>query len=337
MDCETTAMSKNTEIEKTGMVDEDDDDVLCIPNPGRKLEPRPPPFLTKTYDMVDDPKTNSYITWNSSGTGFVISDHNNFSAHVLPTFFKTTNFSSFVYQLNSYGFRKISWERYEYGNQWFQAGKKHWLKNIKRRGQVQQPERSQTGKKRTRARASFTPDQGSTNVTVESKLDAMITEQNEMKRNIQTLKQNLDDMEGQLTSLEIPKLPELEDEKTSIAFFLKQFTEYLKKKKTDDNSRRQRLDGSQNTEHQVEPMVNIQGSEVENTAEITENGRFWMGILEGDDAGFESNEGHVYLDDLDSKAMIDEMMAANMQNEIIIDPKPSDRDEDDDHHLQLWT
>ncbi|KAL3643544.1 hypothetical protein CASFOL_014359 [Castilleja foliolosa] len=316
MDCEATLMLKNTGNE------DDDDDVLFIPKPGRKLEPRPPPFLTKTYDMVDDPKTNSYITWNSSGTGFVIFDHNNFSAHVLPTFFKTTNFSSFVYQLNSYGFRKISWER------------------TSKEG-VNNPNGLNPGKKRAR----FTPDRDSLNVTIESKLDTIITEQNEMKQNIKAIKQNLDDMEGQIKSLETPKLPEFEDEKTSPAFFLKQFMEYLKKEKpetSDDNSKRQRLDDSQNTEHPVEPkekITSVQDPNVEKFAEITESGEFWMGILEGDDAGFDSKEGDRYLDDLDSKAMIEEMMASNvaMQNEIIIDAKPSDRDEEEDHHLQLWT
>lgn len=69
---------------------------------GAKREPGIAPFVTKTYDMVEDPNTNSVICWSSSGSSFVISDHNRFSFELLPKYFKHTNMSSFVYQLNNY-------------------------------------------------------------------------------------------------------------------------------------------------------------------------------------------------------------------------------------------
>lgn len=97
-------------------------------------EPGIPPFVTKTYDMVEDPNTNSIICWSPSGTSFIIWDHNRFSFEILPKYFRHTNMSSFVYQLNNYGFKKIGLQKWEYGHYWFQAGKKHLLANIKRRG-----------------------------------------------------------------------------------------------------------------------------------------------------------------------------------------------------------
>lgn len=61
-----------------------------------------PPFLTKVYEMVNDPKSNAIISWSSSGTSFTVWDHHIFSREILPKYFRHDNFSSFVYQLNNY-------------------------------------------------------------------------------------------------------------------------------------------------------------------------------------------------------------------------------------------
>lgn len=93
----------------------------------------PPPFLTKTYEMVDDSNTDHVVSWNRGGQSFVIWDPHAFSTTLLPRFFKHNNFSSFVRQLNTYGFRKIDPERWEFANEAFQKGNKQLLRNIKRR------------------------------------------------------------------------------------------------------------------------------------------------------------------------------------------------------------
>lgn len=62
----------------------------------------PPPFLTKTYDMVDDPTTNHIVSWSRGGSSFVVWDPYSFAMNLLPRFFKHNNFSSFVRQLNTY-------------------------------------------------------------------------------------------------------------------------------------------------------------------------------------------------------------------------------------------
>lgn len=62
----------------------------------------PPPFLLKTYMLVEDPATDDVISWNADGTAFVVWQPAEFARDLLPTLFKHSNFSSFVRQLNTY-------------------------------------------------------------------------------------------------------------------------------------------------------------------------------------------------------------------------------------------
>ncbi|KAL3624227.1 hypothetical protein CASFOL_033043 [Castilleja foliolosa] len=63
---------------------------------------RIPKFLTSAYKIVDDPDTNSVVSWSFSGNSFIIWDHIKFTAEILPKFFKHNNLASFVYQLYYY-------------------------------------------------------------------------------------------------------------------------------------------------------------------------------------------------------------------------------------------
>lgn len=60
------------------------------------------PFLNKCYEMVDDESTDSIISWGQSNESFVIWDVTEFSVQLLPRYFKHSNFSSFIRQLNIY-------------------------------------------------------------------------------------------------------------------------------------------------------------------------------------------------------------------------------------------
>nr|XP_043637544.1 heat stress transcription factor B-3 [Erigeron canadensis] len=93
----------------------------------------PSPFLLKTYMLVDDPATDDVVSWNSDGTGFVVWQPAEFSRDLLPTLFKHSNFSSFVRQLNTYGFRKVATSRWEFCNERFHKGHKELLCQIRRR------------------------------------------------------------------------------------------------------------------------------------------------------------------------------------------------------------
>lgn len=105
-----------------------------LPKPLRGLhEAGPPPFLTKTFEMVDDPETDPIVSWGETGCSFVVWDPHKFATNLLPNYFKHSNFSSFIRQLNTYGFRKVHLDRWQFANAGFQKGKKHLLKKIKRR------------------------------------------------------------------------------------------------------------------------------------------------------------------------------------------------------------
>ncbi|KAK6583693.1 hypothetical protein PZA11_003423 [Diplocarpon coronariae] len=100
-------------------------------------------FIHKLYNMLEDQSIQHLISWSNSAESFVMSPSNDFSK-VLSQYFKHTNISSFVRQLNMYGFHKVSdvfhtgspesplWE-FKHGNGNFKRGDLVGLREIKRR------------------------------------------------------------------------------------------------------------------------------------------------------------------------------------------------------------
>jgi hypothetical protein len=77
--------------------------------------------------------------WTANGETFVIKDAKVFSEKVIPTVYKHNNFSSFVRQLNFYGFKKIKTELssienplWEFRHPSFLKGSPELLSEIKR-------------------------------------------------------------------------------------------------------------------------------------------------------------------------------------------------------------
>lgn len=62
----------------------------------------PPPFLAKISDLVNDPSTNHIVSWSKGNNSFVIWDPDIFATELLPKYFKHSNLSSFIRQLNTY-------------------------------------------------------------------------------------------------------------------------------------------------------------------------------------------------------------------------------------------
>ena len=100
-------------------------------------------FIHKLYSMLEDRTISHLISWSNNNDSFVMSPSNEFSK-VLAQYFKHTNISSFVRQLNMYGFHKVSdvfhtgspeaalWE-FKHGNGNFKKGDLMGLREIKRR------------------------------------------------------------------------------------------------------------------------------------------------------------------------------------------------------------
>lgn len=63
-------------------------------------------FLSKLYDILNNLEYEDIISWNINGTGIIIKNVIRFCEIVLPKFYKHNNYSSFVRQLNLYGFHK---------------------------------------------------------------------------------------------------------------------------------------------------------------------------------------------------------------------------------------
>ncbi|XP_062440785.1 heat shock factor protein 3-like isoform X3 [Rhea pennata] len=103
-----------------------------------------PGFLAKLWALVEDPQSDTVICWSRNGENFCILDEQRFAKELLPKYFKHNNISSFIRQLNMYGFRKvialengmITVEKssvIEFQHPFFKRGKAHLLENIKRK------------------------------------------------------------------------------------------------------------------------------------------------------------------------------------------------------------
>lgn len=79
------------------------------PTPGSSnVKPSNNNFVTKLFQMINDTKSANFIAWNETGTSFIVQSVGEFSRSILGSHFKHSNFSSFVRQLNMYGFHKVN-------------------------------------------------------------------------------------------------------------------------------------------------------------------------------------------------------------------------------------
>jgi heat shock transcription factor len=94
------------------------------------------PFLNKLYELVSDAFTDDLICWEKNGQSFIVHKPTEFSFVVLPHYFKHNNFSSFIRQLNQYGFHKLHPDEWIFGHECFRWGQRDKLNNITRKKKI---------------------------------------------------------------------------------------------------------------------------------------------------------------------------------------------------------
>jgi len=120
--------------------------LLCPPSPNTSCPSSPGSqrqFVGKLVEILNDVSNSNLISWNQNGTSFIVKDSDTFSQVILPKYFKTNNFNSFVRQLNMYNFHKVKNANskgtksedqiWEFENENFIREKPHLLVNIKRK------------------------------------------------------------------------------------------------------------------------------------------------------------------------------------------------------------
>lgn len=151
-----------------------------------------PIFLRKTYHMIDscDPEI---AAWSDNGETFVVKQPDVFEKSIIPQFFKHSKFSSFVRQLNFYGFRKIKYSdtikidtklEAETANYWrfrhekFIRGKPELLADIRRHNSQSSVEKDKAGES-TQPRKEVT--------SLKSEVDVLKDRIADMSKNINDL------------------------------------------------------------------------------------------------------------------------------------------------------
>ncbi|KAL7722224.1 Heat stress transcription factor C-1 [Entamoeba marina] len=94
------------------------------------------PFIVKLFSLVNSEEYSHLIGWSEehNGKAFIIKDSVKFADEVLPYHFKHSNISSFVRQLNIYGFHKLdSKDGICFKHDFFTREKPFLLERIKRK------------------------------------------------------------------------------------------------------------------------------------------------------------------------------------------------------------
>jgi len=176
-------------------------------------------FLQKTYHMIETCDDN-VCSWSEDGLTFVVKNVKIFENTIIPQFFKHSKFTSFVRQLNFYGFNKIkfsdslridpkleaataSYWRFKHDK--FIRGRQDLLVEIKRGGHTEQKKNSHSSTPATvmtmppTPKVTAVPNSVSSNPNV-VKAKACDTNEN-LKTEVQELKQRMESMTKNMDDL----------------------------------------------------------------------------------------------------------------------------------------
>ncbi|WVR04934.1 hypothetical protein IAU60_001946 [Kwoniella sp. DSM 27419] len=183
--------SSTAGVQKPGLSLDENGEVLKVPA-----------FLNKLFTMVSDNEVDDLIYWSDDGNSFFVPNAEHFGRELLPRWFKHSNFSSFVRQLNMYGFHKVPHlqsgalknetpvELWEFANPFFKRGQPKLLAKVTRKNNrpgtaPSAPPSTGSGSQSTRSATSATaaasipaPTQGSklyiTDGTVEGEAGQLV-------------------------------------------------------------------------------------------------------------------------------------------------------------------
>ncbi|XP_065879765.1 heat shock factor protein HSF8 isoform X2 [Euphorbia lathyris] len=177
----------------------------------------PPPFLSKTYDMVDDSATDAIVSWSPTNNSFVVWNPPEFARDLLPKYFKHNNFSSFVRQLNTYGFRKVDPDRWEFANEGFLRGQKHLLKSISRRKPAHGHAQHQTQPPQQSSSVGACVEVGK--FGLEEEVERLKRDKNVLMQELVRLRQQQQTTDGQLQTM-VQRLQGMEQRQQQMMSFL---------------------------------------------------------------------------------------------------------------------
>ncbi|GAA5810230.1 hypothetical protein MFLAVUS_003650 [Mucor flavus] len=172
-------------------------------------------FVHKLYNMVVDKQYQHLIAWTYTGTSFIVCNITEFSRDVLPKHFKHNNFSSFVRQLNMYGFHKVNKsprghrtlaenQIWEFSHPKFLRNRPDLLDEIKRKALENESVRRDTS-------------------DINSHMTMMQMSQTDMLQQISQLQENLNQVVHELTETKRRQLLQQQTIKDMMDFMTKQY------------------------------------------------------------------------------------------------------------------
>eukprot|EP01104_Vermistella_antarctica_P021145 TRINITY_DN936_c0_g2_i1.p1 TRINITY_DN936_c0_g2~~TRINITY_DN936_c0_g2_i1.p1 ORF type:complete len:754 (+),score=154.86 TRINITY_DN936_c0_g2_i1:142-2403(+) len=163
-----------------------------------------PAFVLKTFTIVEEEATNDIVSWccETGDTSFAIWKSEAFEKEVLPRYFKHGNMCSFVRQLNSYGFHKVSIgrdEQVEFRHPNFQRGKEELLKQIVRKKSLKRANRSNETTDSTDTDASHNDTGG--NMRLELEMKRLKTHNEQLSKEVAELRKQQEETNKELESI----------------------------------------------------------------------------------------------------------------------------------------